>query len=354
MHMVCRVLWTSLLSGLCFQVFAAGVQKPAPPASKPAAQEQEKKDPFKLFHWLSDSSENQGLVVDSRQLASLTARNVDQPPMEVETEVVRPDAKSMRVTSRVYGVGSSGERTLNEVVVEDLRATAGNGISAVRSISRNDINGRLRVIQKETQDTVPAGPDTFRTQVTVMSSRGDSSMARTEDVVQVEKKKGAAVEIERTVRRPDVNGSMATTDRRVSVTRETNGELLSQEDIYRPDAYGKLALVQQDTGREWKDPQGRVRQDTDFYVRDLQGKLRLDARSNIVRSTYADGSEQTTQTLQRISPVTPSEGLKLLQKIVETSRPTGPNAKEKEMEVLVPDANGKLQSVLDHKTQEKY
>jgi hypothetical protein len=352
--MIRRILLASLLSGLCLHVAAAGIQKPAPPTSKPAEQGQEKKDPFKLFHWLTDSSESHGIVMESRKLTSLSTANLDQPPSETETEVTRPDAKSMRVTSRVYGRGPSGERILSEVVVEDLRVTAGNGISATRTTSRNDINGNLRVIRKDTQETVAAGPDTYRTQATVMRASGADSLTRSEEVVQVEKKRAAGVlEIERTQLLQDINGKWATADRRAGSSRETDGQVLWREDIYKPDANGNLILAQQNSGREWKDPQGRQHQDTDLYDADLAGKLQLSARSNMVRSPGADGTEETTQSLLRISPVSPSEGLKLVQKIVATSRPAASSTVEKEVEVQVPDANGKLQTIFYRRVQEK-
>ena len=81
--------------------------------------------------------------------------------------------------------------------------------------------------------------------------------------------------------------------------------------------------------------------------------MQLDGKLTMVRSTYQDGSEQTTQTLLKKSPVSPSEGFKLVQKIVQTSRPVSAASAEKETEILVPDANGKLQTTFYQTVQEK-
>ncbi len=114
-----------------------------------------------------------------------------------------------------------------------------------------------------------------------------------------------------------------------------------------------MTLSQQSSGREWKDQQGNLRQDTDIYVADLAGKMQLNGRSNLIHAAYPDGSEQTTQTVLQISPVSPADGFKLVNKTVETTRPAGSGGIERETEVLVPDANGKLQTTFSRRVQEK-
>ncbi len=340
--MIRRMLWMSLLSGLCLLTAAAGAQAPG---TKPAGGTQEKEDPFSHFHWLTAGGENRGIMFESRQLASLKPAT-ENLPAEVQTEVTRPSSNSMRITRRVFDVGVNGSRQLVEVVVEDLRTTAAKGISATRTISRRDANGNLQVASKQTQETTPAGADTYRTQATTLVSRGGGSLVRSEEITQVEKKTAnGAVEIDRTQMVPNPNGGWSAADRRVSNTRDVKGQIITQADDYRPDLNGKLSLIQRETSREWKDPQGREHQDSDIQTVSPEGSLQLSGRSSIVRINLQDGGAETTQTLYSRSPVTPSEGLKLLEKIVETSRPVDSRTVEKETTVQTPDANGKLQTL---------
>ncbi len=340
--MIRRMLWSSYLSGLCLLATAAGAQAPA---TKAAAGAQEKEDPFSHFHWLSAGGENRGLVFESRKLESLKPAT-ENLPAEVQTEIARPSSNSMRITRRVFDVDANGSRQLVEVVVEDLRTTTGNGVSATRTISRRDANGNLQVALKQTQETTPAGTDTYKTQTTTQASRGGGNLVRSEEITQVEKKAAnGAIEIDRTQMMPDLNGRWSTADRRVSSTRDVKGQIVTQADDYKPDLNGKLSLTQRETSREWKDPQGRERQDSDIQTVSPEGNLQLSGRSSIVRVSFPDGSGETTQTLYSKSPVTPSEGLKLLEKIVETSRPADSRTVQKETTVQTPDANGKLQTL---------
>ncbi len=333
------------LVGLFLQMPAIPMQKSSPPPAKPAAEGQAKEDPFSRFHWLAESSEARGMRFETRKLANLKT-DTDNLPTEVESEVVRPSANSMRVTRRVFDRSVNGERQLVEVVVEDLRAAPGNGISATKTVSRRDGNGSMRISRKEIQETVPAGVNAFRTQATVLVSRGGDSLTRSEEIQQLEKKRSeGVVEVERTQMLPDANGVWVPADRRVTSVRETNNQVLTQEEIYRQDPNGRFSLSQREVSREWKDQQGKEHKDGEIYRPNLAGSLDLNARTSIVRETYADGSEQTTQTLLQKSPVAPSEGLKLSEKIVATSRPAGSNSVQRDTEVLVPDANGRLQTI---------
>jgi len=298
------------------------------------------------FHWLQGSGETRGIVYEGRKLTSLMVERADQASVEVETETSRPDANSMRTTRRVFGIGANGERRLVELTVEDIRIAGGERISASRTVSRRDANGRMSLVRKDTQETAPGGPGEFRTQTTIQLANANNRLDPSEQIVQLERKKSDDVcEIDRTQMLPNTNGGWSAAERRMSATRTSEGQTSVTEDVYRQDAAGKLSLNRRISAREWTDAQGRENQQSDTYLSDLHGRLQLDSRSILIQETFADGSRQTSQTMMQISPAHPSEGLRLIEKVIETARPADAKTTEKETEVQAPDANGVLRTI---------
>ena len=352
--MMRRVTMPLFLLTLCLWIPAFGRQTGTASSSNPEGQEAQKKDPFSRFHWLTASGETRGLVFEDRKLESLKVDFGNQPTAETETEVTRPDANSMRTTRRIYDRGPNGERQLVEVAVEELHAAAGEKLSATRTVSRRDANGRMQVALKETQETAPAGTDTYQTRVTTMIPGSNAALAKSEELVQVEKKKAdGAVEIDRSQLLPDGNGGWATAGRRVGTARKSDDEIIGQEDVYSRDVNGRLALSQRESSREWKDSQGKEYLDKDTYRVAGGGRLELAARSNLVSVTYSDGSTQTTQSLLQRNQAAPSEGMKLAEKILLTRRPADSRTTESELQVQALDPNGNLQTTYYRKDIEK-
>ncbi len=352
--MIRRLFGIAFLMGLWLQIAVADTQGAKAQAAKPEAKGQSKEDPLGRFRWLTASGEVRGLVFETRKLESLRVGNEVQEGTEIESEVTRPSTDSMRTTRRVFSRSVNGERQLVQVVVEDVRTTPGNGFSATRTVSQRDVNGNMRTAERETQETVPAGAGTFRTQATLMFPSSGDNLTTAAQIIQTETKKAdGSVEIERNRMLPGGGGGWTTAERQTSSTRETNDGSLTQEEVYRQDANGKLSLRQREVAREWVDPQGRTSQDRETYTSSLAGSLELSARSSIVRTTYADGTTETAQTLLQRSPAAPSEGLKLVQKIQETVRATDSKTTERETDVQAPDSNGNLQTIAIRKTVEK-
>ncbi len=346
--------WAALVFGFCLQWPAAGMQNPTTPATKPEREAEGKKDPFAGFRWLDASGETHGSKFGAGQLSRIRPELRDLGTSEVESEVTRPDANSLRTTRRVYDIGPNGERVLIEVVVEDVRSTGTDALSATRTRSHRDVNGNLQVVRKEVQESAPAGPASYRTQTTIMSQDANGSLAPSEKIVQSERK-GAdgVVQIERTQQLINANRDWAPADRRVSTTREATGRLVTDESVYRPDGNGKLVLSQKDVSSEFKDPQGNTVQQREISVPNASGRFEVNERLSITRETYSDGSQRTTQTRFLKNAVAPSEGMKLVESITQTDTQAGSNATERVTAVQTPDVNGKLQTVAYTRAIEK-
>lgn len=352
--MIQKNCWASLLFGLCLQLPAAAIQNPTTPAPRPGGEGAGKKDPLAGFRWLDASGEAHGSKFEGRQLSSLRADIRNQAPSDIESEVTRPDANSVRTTRRLFDRGPNGERVLIEVVVEDVRSTGADGLSATRTRSRRDVNGNMQVAMKQVQESAPAGAGSYRTRTTIMTPGANGALAASEEIVQVEKKNvDGVVEIDRTQQLLNANRDWAPADRHVSTTREENGRFLTEENVYRPDGNGKLVLSQKEISKEWKDPQGKVVQEREVSLLNPAGRFELNERQTIVCETYADGSQQTTQTRFQKNAVAPSEGLRMVETISQTDTPAGSNTTERVTAVQTPDVNGKLQTVAYTKAVEK-
>jgi hypothetical protein len=319
------------------------MQNQAVPGTKSGG---EKKDSLAGFRWLEATGETRGVVLEGHQISSLVADIRNQPLTDVEFEVARPTANSVRTTRRAYDRNANGERVLMEVLVEDVRSSGPDAFNATRTRSERDVNGNMQIVMKQAQETAPAGPGSYRTRTTTMVQGVSGALSPSGEIIQLEKKKAdGAVEIERTQQVPSANGGWTPGDRRTSTTRVENGRSLTEDNIYWQDANGKLALTQKEVSREWTDAQGRVVQEKEISLPNPSGRFELNARVAIVRETYADGSQQTTQTRFQKSAVDPSGGMKTVEVIVQTDSPAGPNANERLTVIQFPDANGKLETV---------
>jgi hypothetical protein len=339
---------------LCCLPIALAAQTPA---GQDAAQRTGEKaaDPFAGFYWLSTATETRGLKFEARKLANLKVDSPVLPETEMESEVSRPNADTMRITRRVYESGANRERRVVEMVVEELRASPGGALSATRTISRLDSNGRLRPVRKDSQQTVPAaGAAEYRTEATTETWTVNNAPATTAKLVQVEHKKAdGVIEIERTQMLPDAGGRLAAAEKRLSSTTADSSSVRTAEDVYRADPNGGLSLSQKITSREWRDSQGRELQESDSYRTDLQGTPQLDLKSSIVQDTFADGGRRTVQTLQQKNPASPSEGLRLIQRITETVTPVGEGKTQVDTEVAAPDGNKAMVTVSFRRAVEK-
>jgi hypothetical protein len=333
-----------------------GLQLPLWGQTKTAAspQAEKKEDPLGRFYWVADSTDTRSLAFGGAMLSTVKMEAVEQNLVDIETEIERQSANSMRITRRVYDRGTLAGRKLVEVVVENVSAGAGGVISATRTVSKLDVNGRMQIARKDSQETVPAGPEEFRTRTSSMVSRGSDALVKVEEIVQIEKKKGeGAFEFSRSRMLADVNGAWTTSEQRTGSVRETTGQVSSQEDVYRQGINGKMTLERRESSREYKDNTGRVVKDVDVYRPDSTGGLQLDSRMNIALAVNPDGSEQTVQSLYQKNAVSPSEGMRLNQVIVKSSRAADSHTTVVDTALQTPDANGRLQTIGQVRTVEK-
>ena len=221
----------------------------------------------------------------------------------------------------------------------------------MRTISRPDASGRMRVASQEIQEAVASGAERFQISKTLLLPGVNGALVEKERIQQLEQRKGtSSVEIERTRYEPDFDGKWNAIDRRVSQNQLRNDQVQTEEQAYRFDVNRHLSLTQQIKTSEWKDPSGQRRLQSEISVVDLDGKLRLDARVTLVQKNLGNQGQETTEVIETANPAATGEELKPVRKIVEYSKPLNLKQTEKTLEVLKPGLNGSMESIYSQKT----
>jgi hypothetical protein len=298
------------------------------------------------FRWLEPTGETSGIKFATYKLESLSPGTETGPAVEIEQEETKVNAQTTRIARRVFDNSVNGERQLAETVVEEIQKMPGGRVRAVRTTSRRDANGRLSPVQKDIQEVTPSGTDGCRIERTIFQPGNGGQLVEKERIQQTERRKGQQnVDIDRIQYVPDLNGSWSAAERRVSQNTVTENRVSTNEQVYRYDVNNRLSLNQRITGTEWKDSGGQTHRQSESYTSDLQGELQLSSRRTMIQTPLAEGRQQTTETLERPSPLAPNEGLKLVRKIVEDVTVHSPGETERQLEVLEPDLNGGMRSI---------
>ena len=280
--------------------------------------------------------------------------------LETEEETVRIDAKTIRVIRRRVGRDADGRRKIIEVKEEDQTALPGGGLRVTRTFSTPDLNGRLEVTRKEVQEKIPVNFKVNKERITIFRpdiNRGMSAVEQTERTS--EQTEDGALEVETERRVPDANGRWETFEVRKQVVRESPGGTKATEDIYRRGAEGKISLTDRKVTLQRKVKEGEEEETVETYSVNIEGRTRygdnrlhLDRRQHTVRTTSSDGTERTVREVFQRQTTAATEKLKLTERGVETSRPTGKNRRETHRTVYFPDPDGRLKKGLEISSQE--
>jgi hypothetical protein len=297
------------------------------------------------FQWLSGSGETVGVKYKTNTLTPLALPTDNAAAaVEVEQEVVKVDDQTTRTIRRAFDNSVNGERRLIESVVEEIQKMSNGSMRAVRTISRKDGSGSLSPIQRDIQELTPAGTNKFQIKRSLLQPGLNGTFVEKEQIIQNEAlKQDKIVEIDRIRYMPDSNGKWNAIDRRLS-KNNLGDQIRTGEEVYRYDVNSKPMLTQQNKVTEWADAAGQRHRKSESYVPNLQGELELSGRRTILQKALPNGNQQTTEVLEMKSPSAPGEGLRLVQKVVENVKLRN-NEKERQIEVLEPDANGRLTTV---------
>src|ERR1700746_3861044 len=105
--------------------------------------------------------------VDKTRAEVLDVDGRYQPDSDTETETIQVDATTTRTVVRTYRFDANGQkRYLIQVTVQEARSATNGDTHAVSTTSNPDVNGNLRVVQREVADTRKTSPDAHETKAT--------------------------------------------------------------------------------------------------------------------------------------------------------------------------------------------
>jgi hypothetical protein len=270
--------------------------------------------------------------------------------LEVEEETVQVDDENSRFIRREYDTDPDGRQRLFRSV-EERRVDRSDGSSEVeRSVSAPDLNGRMVTERRETERRVEEGPGVFRTEREVqVPGLNSGSFVPSQRIEQTERvdADNRTLELGETMYSSPVGGQGWMVLHRREVSYEySDDETRSVEQVYRPDGNGTLTLSDQVVNRTWTDAQGRERTTEETYARDIPGLARstspeLYRQVDIVAEERPNGGREVTREIREFQV----DRMRVVQRVIERTRPDGRGGTVTEREVQQADGNGRLQTV---------
>jgi hypothetical protein len=246
------------------------------------------------------ASVGQGRSVESVQ--TLNGRSV--PLEKIEEKVIRNEG-GVRVVERMVRRNDSSGNPLppEKVLLEETTAPDGS-VRAKTSLYRGDINGRLVLAERVTQETRKAGSGSETTALIERPSLNGG-------VEVVEKREGRTTvtgdttEAAESVYRRDANGRFAEGAKQVIRTTKKGTETVEQADYFEAST-GEMRLSRQQVSRSIQSADGSVVKVVDLYGaaapgRPDSGKMQLRERQ-LFETQKTPGGAVETFSIQRPKP----------------------------------------------------
>jgi len=283
-------------------------------------------------------------TTESEQVPDLNGRMA--PLRETVIEVIKA-GRVVRTNSASFGPGVSGERQLLETRESIEESSANGGAHATDTTWRTDLNGRLAITQRVTEDT-SVTPDSRRIEITVHRTDLDGQLRPRERTEHTERQIAPqAVEATTTELQADVNNRWQVIEIRNHDVRTIGMTEQVEETIRQRDVNGALSEHQRTVSR-LTTQNGRE----DLLVETFTDDGRYPSRSSIRpalsgrvhRTTIprADGGRQIVEEVEARSPVAPGEPLRVVRRLVETTRRTGSGRWGTERQIFERDPNDRL------------
>lgn len=275
--------------------------------------------------------------------------------VDQQTETTRLNAHTTRTTTKIYGQDTDGNRRLIAVRQTDKTDLGGGKSREVTNYSERDQNDQFGVTRRTVSETVPTGPHSETTNVSVFTPAGEASgqMALSQKIHEVTHKRKDGERTVSTLSRPDGNGSWAPTRKtETTVQKHADGTKTEEKNLYLTDANGTISLSQRVVTRDWKAKDGKEHKTVSTYVTPpgatmtaRGGGLELMQRVSTVKTVKKDGTIETRQQTAQRSLVAPSEGLKISGAVVDVASPTKSGTMRTQRTVYGENGNGQLQQV---------
>ena len=297
-------------------------------------------------------SEAAGKVIDSKSVEVLGPDGRYVPYLDIETESVKVDGTTVRTIQRSFATGQDGQKTLVQVRQEETRSLPGGEQKVLRTVSNPNANGNLTEVQRETQDSRLTSPGVRETRNTVLTPNADGRFTPS---VQTEERqsegKDGTVESRKTTQISDGSGRWQTVEVREGTSKKENGQEVSKEErVMRPDADGKLAAVERTVSKQTEPSSGEKRQTTETFSANIpgvvgDGSLQLVQRETRTSRSTATGDQTSTRQVERPTPGSPGDGLRVTEQAIDIVRPGVGGVAEQKRTILARDSDGRLNEV---------
>jgi hypothetical protein len=295
-------------------------------------------------------TESDGRITITRTLETLSLDGTYAPVAVCEQEMVKPDAKTERVTQRSFGFDADGKKVLLESSQQQVRELSNGGQDAVSTVSRPDENGQMRVVRREQSQTRPMSANAAETKTTVLLPDSSGALVPSGVTREVRRQTAPGVEeVRSTQMLPDGNGGWQTGEvKEQQVRTEPNGNRTIDQRIFRPDANLHLGLSEHQVIHDTRQPNGGERRDVNSYTQTPGGAIgsaSLDSSMQVVSSTLPGGAQKTKSTIEQRDLVAPGQGLQVTESSVKTARPNGVGGVDTKRTTSVPDPSGNMTQV---------
>lgn len=260
--------------------------------------------------------QNGNRTLDKRSL--LIARYAGQFEFykDTETETVRVDASTVRITTRTFAQDGNGRRTLVDVTEESKHTLPNSDSNTVRITSRSDLNGTLQTVQREILETKSIDNDTEETNTTLLLPSINGGFAPAVKTQEVRKRSGSeAVQSQTTLLR-DGAGNWQAREIRQNTTRQEPDNVSTEDNLLRCNAEGKLIEVSRVMSKHSDSSSGEKHDLKDTYSMytpgaSPNGSLQLVERATSTQRDSATGAQITNQQVERRDLGNPNTGLRV-------------------------------------------
>src|SRR6266480_821478 len=173
-------------------------------------------------------------TVDHQTVERLGADGHYEPYYDIEKESVQVNGTTTRTIERTFARDASGQQILTRVTEEEKQSLPAGGEKVVRTMSNADLDGHLRVAQREVTDTRRINQEVQEKNTTVFLSDGQSGMTPSMQIQQREKRSADhTVEVQTSTLLPDASGKWQVHERKESTVKEDGKERTTQEQVSR-------------------------------------------------------------------------------------------------------------------------
>ena len=301
------------------------------------------------FRRLVLREESEGRTFEKWVIEAPSINGGEELLYQVEQETVQTGPRTSRSVRRVFGSDADGGLRLLREVVEERRTDPGGGQHVVRNLTQPDTNGRSKPVRREIEETTAEGGGIFRTRIDIFLPDVNQREFSLKERIDVrERREGDKVlEADRTHYSRSGRDQWRPIERSITSSQQHGDELQSQVQIYRPEGNRELFLNEQIVSRQWTDHLGQEQSRRETYSVDHPGRarskdLRLLQRVTEVRSKPSQGGEVRTV---RQTEEWRLDRMRVVERVVEVSRPDGKGGFLTEREVQKLDLNGRLATV---------